>query len=172
MQYERKFGRKPELGEPHQKGWDIYSVDPDTEETRLIEVKGKGSPWVNDEVVEPSRAQIREALRTSDELKAAGQLKVTWYLYVVERTGDSYKVLPIPNPAEKTAKWILSGRSWRMVAEVENQRDEVAWRERVKADLATQVDAGGKLYGYREDGAFIVRTKSGDQIINSAYANS
>ena len=172
MQYERKFGRKPELGHSNQKGWDICSVDPDTGETRLIEVKGKGTLWVDEEVVELSQAQVRKALRTSDEPDAAGQPEKIWYLYVVEKTGDSYKVLPIPNPVEKAAKWILCGRLWRVAAELENQRDEVAWRERVKVDLAEQVEAGGKLYGHREDGAFIMRSKSGDQIITPAPANS
>ena len=172
MQYERKFGRKPELGHSHQKGWDICSVDPDTGVTRMIEVKGKGTSWVDEEVVELSQAQIRKALRTLGEPNAAGQPKKTWYLYVVEKTGDSYKVLPIPNPVEKAAKWILCGGPWRVVAEVENQRDEATWRERVKTDLAEQVEAGGKLYGHREDGAFIVRTKSGDQIIIPAHANN
>ena len=40
-----------------------------------------------------------------------------------------------------------------------------AWRERIKVDLAAQVEAGGTLYGYREDGAYIARTTSGDRVI-------
>ena len=40
-----------------------------------------------------------------------------------------------------------------------------AWRERIKADLAAQVEAGGTLYGYREDGAYVARTRSGDGVI-------
>ena len=171
MQYECKFGRKPKLGPSHQKGWDICSVDPDTGETRFIEVKGKGTLWVDDEVVELSRAQIREALQTSLEPGAAGQPKETWYLYVVEKIGNSCKVLPIPNPLEVAAKWMLCGGPWRVMAKIEHQRDESAWRERVKAGLAAQVEAGGKLYGHREDGAFIMRSKSEDQIIAPAPAN-
>ena len=172
MQYERKFGRKPELGHSHQKGWDICSMDPDTGETRLIEVKGKGTLWIDEEVVELSQAQIRKALRTSGEPDAVGHPEKIWYLYVVEKTRNGYKVLPIPNPVERAAKWILCGGLWRAAAEVENQRDEMAWRERVKVDLAEQVEAGGKLYGHREDGTFIIRSKSGDQIITPVPANS
>ena len=171
MQYERKFGRKPELGHSLQKGWDIRSMDPYTGETRLIEVKGKGALWIEEEVIELSQAQIRKALQTWDESDSEGQAKKTWYLYVVEKAGDSYKVLPIPNPVKKAAKWMLCGRLWRVAAEFENQCDEVAWRERVKGDLAEQVEAGGKLYGHREDGAFVERSKSGDQIIAPAPAN-
>ena len=40
-----------------------------------------------------------------------------------------------------------------------------AWRDRVKADLAAQVEAGGTLYGYRKDGAYIARTRDGDRIV-------
>lgn len=40
-----------------------------------------------------------------------------------------------------------------------------AWRDRIRADLAAQVEAGGTLYGYRQDGAYVARTKNGDQIV-------
>lgn len=112
-QYERESGRKPEIGEPHQTGWDIRSVDPETRAVRLIEVKGKGCPWVDDEVVELSRAQVRKAFESS-----ADRTRGSWYLYVVEKANEGdYKVLPIANPVGVAAKWILSGESWRMVAE-------------------------------------------------------
>ena len=112
-QYERESGREPEIGDPHQTGWDISSVDPKTEDIRLIEVKGKGRPWTEDEVVELSRAQVREAFAASD-----GRTKGSWYLYVVEKLNDGdYQVLPVPNPVDVAAKWILSGESWRLTAE-------------------------------------------------------
>ena len=108
-QYERESGRIPELGDPHQEGWDLRSVDPDTGLERLIEVKGKGCKWIDDEVVELSRAQIRKAFETSNG--------VAWYLYVVERLdNENYRVLPIPNPITTANKWMLSGQSWRMIA--------------------------------------------------------
>ena len=107
-QYERDAGREPELGDPHQSGWDIRSIDPETQEVRLIEIKGRGRPWDDVEVVELSSAQIRKAFEATE----------SWYLYVVEKTHEGcYQVLPIANPARVAAKWILSGESWRMVAE-------------------------------------------------------
>ena len=107
-QYEREAGREPELGDPHQSGWDIRSIDPETQEVRLIEVKGRGRPWDDVEVVELSGAQIRKAFEATE----------SWYLYVVEKTDeDCYQVLPIANPVRIAAKWILCGESWRMVAE-------------------------------------------------------
>ena len=42
---------------------------------------------------------------------------------------------------------------------------KAAWRDRIKADLAAQVEAGGTLYGYRRDGAYVARTRSGDEIV-------
>ena len=106
--YEKEAGRDPELADPHQSGWDIRSVDPETQEVRLIEVKGRGRPWEDVEVVELSHAQVRKAFEAND----------SWYLYVVEKTIEgSYQVLPIENPVRVAAKWILCGESWRMVAE-------------------------------------------------------
>ncbi len=107
-QYEIEAGREPELGDPHQAGWDIRSTDPKTQEVRLIEVKGRGRPWNGDEVVELSGAQIRKAFETEN----------SWYLYVVEKTDEGrHRVLPIENPVRLAGKWILCGESWRMVAE-------------------------------------------------------
>ena len=40
------------------------------------------------------------------------------------------------------------------------------WRDRIKADLAAQLAAGGTLYGVRSDGAYIARTKDGDRVIS------
>ncbi len=107
--YEKGEGREPQLGDPHQAGWDLRSVDPATGEERLIEVKGRGRPWTENEVVELSRAQAHRAF----EEQAQG----AWYLYVVERieNGD-FQVLPIPNPIRNAGKWMLGGL-WREAAE-------------------------------------------------------
>lgn len=112
VRYEKDEGRVPELGDPHQVGWDIRSFDSETKKVRLIEVKGRGRPWTNDEVVELSHAQVQKAFSEGD----------VWYLYVVERKENGgYKVLPIENPTCTAAKWILCGESWRMAAD--NIRD-------------------------------------------------
>ena len=114
--YERLFGREPELGDPHQTGWDVRSHDPETGRTRLIEVKGKGLPWTEDEVVELSRAQVATAF------EARKQNASSWYLYVVERTGrENFEVLPIGNPADTATKWILRGGEWRLIADEPRQ---------------------------------------------------
>ena len=117
-QYEKKSGREPELGDPLQEGWDIRSIDPETGVIRVIEVKGKGRAWFDNEVVELSRAQIRKAFEASVEQTES------WYLYVVEKTGEGeYQVLPIENPVRIAAKWMLCGEAWRTVAEAEIRRD-------------------------------------------------
>ncbi len=43
--------------------------------------------------------------------------------------------------------------------------EHAAWRDRVKADLAAQVEAGGTLYGLRRDGTYVARTKKGDAFV-------
>lgn len=58
--------------------------------------------------MELSSAQVRNAFEANEH----------WYLYVVEKVdANSYRVLPIENPARNASKWILCGESWRMVAE-------------------------------------------------------
>ena len=131
--YERQAKRVPEDGDPRQVGWDIRSVDPVTGEVRLIEVKGKGCLWDGDEVVELSRAQVRESFRAEDR-----RPEVSWYLYVVEKTPEhGFRVLPIKSPAHTATKWMLSGRAWRMVAE--GALEEPAWRR----TAANPGEAGG-----------------------------
>ena len=113
--YERECGRDPKIGRPTQEGWDLRSVDPKTGAERLIEVKGKGCAWVQDEVVELSRAQVHKAFEALDGRTSGGS--GTWYLYVVERTEEGdFQVLPIENPVHVAGQWILSGQSWREVA--------------------------------------------------------
>ena len=111
--YERASGRLPVMGDPSQTGWDLRSVDPETGTRRLIEVKGKGCPWIQDEVVELSRAQVRKAFETLDRRTH----DASWFLYVVEQTEDGhFQVLPVENPVRAAGAWILSGESWREIA--------------------------------------------------------
>ena len=109
--YERECGRDPEIGKPGQTGWDLRSVDPEGVE-RLIEVKGKGCAWVEDEVIALSRAQVHKAFAMRGVSTPGG-----WYLYVVELLEDGgYRVLPIENPVRAAGKWILCGELWREIA--------------------------------------------------------
>ena len=111
-EYERACGRDPEMGAPRQAGWDLRSVDLQTGAKRLIEVKGKGCPWVKDEVVELSRAQVHKAFEMRDAERSDG----AWYLYVVEQmAAGRFQVLPIENPVGVAGGWILSGE-WREIA--------------------------------------------------------
>ena len=110
--YEKKRGWIPVFGTANQPGWDIRSSDPKSSQVRYIEVKGKGTAWEGEEVVELSRAQVRKAFELSKENKA------DWYLYVVECEGDGYyRVLPIRNPLKLADSWMLCGGIWRQLAE-------------------------------------------------------
>ena len=40
------------------------------------------------------------------------------------------------------------------------------WRDEIKADLDAQLQAGGTLYGVRSDGAYVARTKDGEQVLS------
>ena len=112
--YERACGRDPEIGSPNQAGWDVRSVDPQTGVERLIEVKGKGCAWIQEEVVELSHAQVHKAFETIGG-RTSGS--VIWYLYVVEQTEEGdFQVLPIENPVQVARAWILTGKSWREIA--------------------------------------------------------
>ena len=112
LQYERECGRVPDEGDPSQVGWDIRSVDPASKRERLIEVKGRGRPWDDTEVVELSRAQVAKAFNARTSTSS------DWWLYVVERIDDDgFRVLPIPNPAEIATKWMLEGGAWRQIAD-------------------------------------------------------
>lgn len=54
----------------------------------------------------------------------------------------------------------------------ENPAPRAAWRERIQTDLAAQVEAGGTLYGYRHDGAYVARTKKGDEFVTPGASKS
>lgn len=112
-EYERACGRVPEMGDARQAGWDLRSTDPSTGSERLIEVKGKGCLWTEEEVVELTRAQVKRAFQVHEKGVSDG-----WYVYVVEESkAGSYEVLPIPNPVQLAKKWMLQGGAWRLVAE-------------------------------------------------------
>ena len=39
------------------------------------------------------------------------------------------------------------------------------WQEEIKADLDRQVEAGATLYGRREDGRYVARSKDGVRVL-------
>jgi hypothetical protein len=113
MEYEKRHGRTAQEGAASQPGWDIRSTSGN--QTRFIEVKGKGMEWTGEEVVTISRAQARQAMRHPEETS-----DVSWWLYVVEKVGPGrFRVLPIENPVARAAGWMLRGELWRQSAEAE-----------------------------------------------------
>ena len=41
------------------------------------------------------------------------------------------------------------------------------WQDQIKAHLASELEAGATLYGFRSDGAYIARTKDGDRVLSN-----
>lgn len=46
------------------------------------------------------------------------------------------------------------------------------WRERITADLAARIEAGGTLHGCRKDGACVARTRNGERVLTPAARKS
>lgn len=46
------------------------------------------------------------------------------------------------------------------------------WQDQIRAHLASELEAGGTLYGFRSDGAYIARTKDGDRVLSHPYSKS
>lgn len=46
------------------------------------------------------------------------------------------------------------------------------YQDEIKAHLAAELEAGATLYGRRQDGAYIARTKSGDRVIPQSVEDS
>ena len=118
IDYEISQGRHPDPKPSNQEGYDIESYDGppeivDRKLLRRIEVKGKGVKWASDEIVTMSLPQFSPALR--HEPGTAGW---DYWLYVVERTDEGQlKVLPIRNPAKRSAGFDLRGGTWRWAVE-------------------------------------------------------
>jgi hypothetical protein len=124
LQYERHRGRFPEAAGPRQAGFDIDSFDrpaenPDRLLIRRIEVKGRGRQWTDAETVELSARQFFDAkCKRVEGGKCSDDFD--YWLYIVERGDDgNLNVLPIRNPAERTAKFEFRGGTWRPLADNE-----------------------------------------------------
>ena len=123
VDFERGAGRFAEAKDAGQPGYDIDSFDkalydPTKRLVRRIEVKGHGCDWTDDETVEVSDRQFRDALaRKTDEVQQADDFD--YWLYVVERHDNGeLQVLPIRNPARRAAKFEFRAGTWRALAEV------------------------------------------------------
>ncbi|MEZ0346049.1 MAG: helicase-related protein [Infirmifilum sp.] len=88
LEYERRHGREP-VDVSQSEHYDIYSVDPRTNEERFIEVKGhQGSSLL--------------AELTEDEYRVAQQLRERYWLYIVSNIGTgSPRLVAIRDPLSK-----------------------------------------------------------------------
>jgi hypothetical protein len=87
---------------------------------RRIEVKGKGVSWTNDEIVELSDRQYRDAARGMVEEGIPLADDFDYWLYVVEDDGTGkLNVLPIRNPAKSAARYEFRAGTWRHLVEAD-----------------------------------------------------
>lgn len=111
-EYEENRGRIPTQMPQTHPGHDIESIEPETGESRLIEVKGINGEW-NNAGVGLSRLQFNSAQKYGDG----------YWLYVVEFVSDpdNVRVHPIQNPASQVTSFMFDG-NWReaTVDEVED----------------------------------------------------
>ena len=112
-QYERESGREPEIGEPHQTGWDIRSVEPGDRDGPAHRGEGQGMS------VGRRRGGGAEPRSSAQGVRRVGEADDGVVVSLRRGEGDDgdYEVLPIANPVRVAAKWILCGKSWRMMAE-------------------------------------------------------
>lgn len=127
MEYERKRNRIPQLKDESEEGHDIDSFIREKGSIgrkllRRIEVKGKGVPWTDDEIVEMSDRQYRDASQCELEAGVTRAPGFDYWLYVVEDDGSGkLNVLPIRNPAKRAAHYEFRAGTWRHLAEVEEE---------------------------------------------------
>jgi len=89
MDYEIKNNRKPEDVSSQNLGFDIRSIDPQTNEIRYIEVK--------------ARSSIAAVSLTQNEWFKAKRFKDNYYLYAVMPTAKNPNLYIVQNPAENLA---------------------------------------------------------------------
>jgi hypothetical protein len=122
VDFERHAGPFAEAKDAGQPGYDIDSFDKELDDptklpARRIEVKGQGCDWTDDQTVEVSNRQFRDALAgKTDHAHLADDFD--YWLYVVERhDAGGLQVLPIWNPARRAAKFEFRAATWRALAE-------------------------------------------------------
>src|SRR5262249_14398528 len=127
MEYERRRDRIPQSKDESEEGHDIDSFSREKGSIgrkllRRIEVKGKGVPWTDDEIVEMSDRQYRDASQCELEAGVTRAPGFDYWLYVVEDDGSGkLNVLPIRNPAKRAAHYEFRAGTWRHLAELEEE---------------------------------------------------
>ncbi|EAZ98517.1 DUF3883 domain-containing protein [Marinobacter sp. ELB17] len=104
--FEKRRGRVPTQMPQTHPGYDIESLDTETGESRMIEVKGVNGEW-NQTGVGLSGLQFDYAKKYND----------SYWLYVIEFAADpdNIRVHPIQNPASQVTSFMFDG-NWRGAA--------------------------------------------------------
>jgi hypothetical protein len=119
MAYEQRHHRYPVLKGANQHGHDVDSYshpegDQDRRLLRRIEVKGRGTRWELNEVVDLSRIQFHAALNKEVSENVVRAIEFDYWLYVVDTDENgALHVHPIPNAAVQTARFSFRGGTWQ-----------------------------------------------------------
>lgn len=134
IRYERQYRRIAKEKADDEPGHDVDSFVQEEGSLRRklirrIEVKGKGVPWEEAEIVELSDRQFGDARGKCVEDGIDLSDEFDYWLYVVEKLADgAFRVLPIRNPTARSAHYEFRGATWRHMAEepcvIENQQDD------------------------------------------------
>ncbi len=76
-----------------------------------------------------------------------------------ERSAECGSVEPAHKEGAKREVSLESALAESQFAPQDGYQDEI------RAHLEAELEAGATLYGYREDGTYVARTKSGDRVI-------
>jgi len=124
--FEKRRGRVPTQMPQTHPGYDIESLDTETGESRMIEVKGVNGEW-NQTGVGLSGLQFDYAKKYKD----------SYWLYVIEFVADpdNIRVHPIQNPASQVTSFMFDG-NWRAAAieEVEDPTSGFVIGARIQHD--------------------------------------
>ena len=160
--YEKERGRNArEMTQTHP-GYDIISYDPNSDEERLIEVKGVDGEW-NQTGVGLSKIQFSNAQDHGDR----------YWLYVVEFAMDSNhaRVHAIQNPAMKISSFMFDG-NWRDATT--NEHGDPTLRFVPGARIHHENFGTGKILGIVMRGStklITVKFESRDQVTRTVSLN-
>ena len=160
--YEKERGRNAQEMTQTHPGYDIISYDPDSDEERLIEVKGIDGEW-NQTGVGLSRIQFSNAQDHGDR----------YWLYVVEFAMDSNhaRVHAIQNPAMKITSFMFDG-NWRDATT--NEHGDPTLRFVPGARIHHEHFGTGKILGIVMRGStklLSVKFESGNQVTRTVSLN-